>query len=337
MRKKVIKNNADIDKIRYKEELKEFEKEVEKLQVNKPSRGKGSSKAKKPEPKLKPAAEAKHSPKEKPDYKRRCVESDKTDSSLNLSSNKINSVEPKMKKDEENFPEYFIKEYTAIFNRNFKSSSLDRNKVMLKWTAFSVEERAMYQRDPTLIKSLVMSDITQILEDAKNKARIPPRTVRENDQFIKRPMNVAKPEPQMLAPKATPPNVIYKPKPMGYQMRTEATTMQPPNDYEGVTLANSTAGNDDYNYNRIFPDGMEPPILDQRNKRNRRLSSIVGVKQSGYGRDNELEELMDNKNPDYYRQDTRKISIDYFQLGYNQEAASADPSRKISDKYMNPK
>ena len=37
--KKVYQDMADADKVRYKSELKEFEKEVEKLQVTKPSKG----------------------------------------------------------------------------------------------------------------------------------------------------------------------------------------------------------------------------------------------------------------------------------------------------------
>jgi len=45
--KQSYQNRADIDKIRYKAELKEFEKEVEKLQIEKPTKGKGNSKSKK--------------------------------------------------------------------------------------------------------------------------------------------------------------------------------------------------------------------------------------------------------------------------------------------------
>lgn len=68
-------------------------------------------------------------------------------------------------------------------------------------------------------------------------------------------------------------------------------------------------------YNKIFPNGMEPPILDQRNKRDRRLSSIVGIKNIGYGQDYEVEELLENRGMNNYKQDsTRKISIDYFKL-----------------------
>lgn len=44
--KKVYQDIADIDKIRYKNELKEFEKEVETLQVIKPSKTKSNNKVK---------------------------------------------------------------------------------------------------------------------------------------------------------------------------------------------------------------------------------------------------------------------------------------------------
>lgn len=37
--KNVYQQMADEDKVRYKQELKEFEKEVEKLQVSKPTKG----------------------------------------------------------------------------------------------------------------------------------------------------------------------------------------------------------------------------------------------------------------------------------------------------------
>lgn len=234
---------ADVDKIRYKEQLKEFEKEVEKLQVGKPGKGKGSSKSKKkPDLKIEELPEERIPVKEKSDYKRRCVESDQTDSSLNLTQSKNIKKEEVTKNEEEDFSEYFRKEYIAIFTQNYINNTLDiKKKAELKWNTLSVENKKVYQRNPKLIKSLVMSDIMKLREEAQSKARIPPRNISRNDQFIKRPMNVNKQESVILAPKVSNP-VIYKPKPtMGYQMRTEPTTMQPPmSESEGVTLSNST-------------------------------------------------------------------------------------------------
>lgn len=112
-----------------------------------------------------------------------------------------------------------------------------------------------------------------------------PRTIQpqvgsltKNDLSIKRPMNLVKPEPPILPPRNDS-NFIHKPKPIGYQMRTSDAAMagRQNNDYEGVTLATSTQSE---GYNNLFQNGMEPPILNERNKRNRRLSSIVGVKTS---------------------------------------------------------
>ncbi len=82
-------------------------------------------------------------------------------------------------------------------------------------------------------------------------------------------------------------------------------------------MYNTPAVSEDHqiSYNRIFPNGMEPPILDQRNKRDRRLSSIVGIKNIGYGQDYEVEELLENRGMNNYNKDSaRKISIDYFKL-----------------------
>lgn len=82
-------------------------------------------------------------------------------------------------------------------------------------------------------------------------------------------------------------------------------------------MYNSGQGMDDQQatYSRIFPSGMEPPILDQRHKRDRRLSSIVGIKSIGYGCDNEVEELLENRSMNSYQQDNnRKPSIDFFKL-----------------------
>jgi hypothetical protein len=54
-------------------------------------------------------------------------------------------------------------------------------------------------------------------------------------------------------------------------------------------------------------------IHGQKNKRNRRLSSIVGVNTNPYGRDYEVEELIESKKMDTTKQNTRKVSLDYFQ------------------------
>jgi hypothetical protein len=74
-------------------------------------------------------------------------------------------------------------------------------------------------------------------------------------------------------------------------------------------------------YNRIFPEGKSPPILDHR-KRNRRLSSIVGVKSNPYGRDFDImEEVLEQKIPEYVKPNSRSTSIDFnIQFESNQES-----------------
>ena len=67
--------------------------------------------------------------------------------------------------------------------------------------------------------------------------------------------------------------------------------------------------NDQMSFNRIFPEGWSPPILDHR-KRNRRLSSIVGIRSNPYTRDWDVEELFEPTNNDRWKPDSRKTSID---------------------------
>jgi hypothetical protein len=71
-------------------------------------------------------------------------------------------------------------------------------------------------------------------------------------------------------------------------------------------------------------------IHGQRNKRNRRLSSIVGVKTNPYERDYEVEELIESKKADIAHQEPRKISLDYFQYENAQDPAFNDSGRKYS-------
>lgn len=128
-------------------------------------------------------------------------------------------------------------------------------------------------------------------------------------------------------------------EPMRYQMRPADSSMQaPPNDHEGVMLSKGYCMSEDYNnmsYNRIFPEGRSPPILDQR-KRNRRLSSIVGVKSNPYGREFDYEEVLDSRNYEYTKPESRSASIDYnMQYEYPPEAHYGEASRKNSG-YYNP-
>jgi hypothetical protein len=70
-------------------------------------------------------------------------------------------------------------------------------------------------------------------------------------------------------------------------------------------------------------------IHGRKNKRNRRLSSIVGVNTNPYGRDYEVEELIESKK-DTTKQDTRKVSLDYFQYDNAQDTPFQDSARKYS-------
>lgn len=70
--------------------------------------------------------------------------------------------------------------------------------------------------------------------------------------------------------------------------------------------------NEQMSYNRIFPEGWSPPILDHR-KRNRRLSSIVGIRSNPYTRDGDVEELIEPGLNDRGRPDSRSASIDLTQ------------------------
>lgn len=91
--KEGYQKKANADKVRYKEELKEFEKEVEKLQVNKPAKGKGSSKSKKKaESKVEEKPERKSPQLEKSDFRRKFLESDVIPQEPTLSPGKNSRV-----------------------------------------------------------------------------------------------------------------------------------------------------------------------------------------------------------------------------------------------------
>lgn len=60
-----------------------------------------------------------------------------------------------------------------------------------------------------------------------------------------------------------------------------------------------------------FQDGKAPPILQQRKRRNRRISSIVGVPSQSWMGNSEVEEIIDPRYNDYRLPDSRKASMEF--------------------------
>ena len=125
---------------------------------------------------------------------------------------------------------------------------------------------------------------------------------------------------------------------MGYRMQAEPSVQKPINsDMEGVTLSSNSNMGEEYNmnFNRIFQDGVTPPILTD-SKRHRRLSSIVGVKSNPYGRDFVEEEIFEQRNSERYMHDNRKPSLDFnFQYESGHDPNHMDPHRRGNGNYFN--
>lgn len=217
-----------------------------------------------------------------------------------------------------------------------------------KWNSLSNPDRILYQKSPHLIKNLALKDIAKLQEEAKTeKAPIQPQIHIKDDNLIKRPMNISKQEPAITLNKVHHPPMIKEP--MRYQMQPEPGLQRQPNDHEGVMLTNGYSMSQDYNmsYNRIFPEGRSPPILDQR-KRNRRLSSIVGVKSNPYGRELDFDEVLEPRNYEYTKPESRSASIDFtMAYEYGQEPQcyetpkrpgvyySGIPNQSLTDRQFN--
>ena len=84
---------ADQDKIRYKYELKQFEKEVEKLQVTKPGKGKARAGVKRKSESTEEVSPKKLGSPEKSDFKRKFLESESTDYNKVLADTRKSSKE----------------------------------------------------------------------------------------------------------------------------------------------------------------------------------------------------------------------------------------------------
>jgi hypothetical protein len=59
----------------------------------------------------------------------------------------------------------------------------------------------------------------------------------------------------------------------------------------------TTDPNAQMSYNQLFPQGQEPPIMDKR-KRNRRLSSIVGIRSTTNPGEFEMDKVLEGNGAD---------------------------------------
>lgn len=238
--KQIFQKMADDDKIRYKEELKEFEKEVEKLQVVKPSKGKSNTKGKK-----KPAE----------------VRNEGNYDTQDTIKNKVKTPEPEVIEIEDpprvvptkiNVPEVkqptkidfyptFHSEYSKVFRQyNPGMSEADLNaKISEKWAKLAEPDKFRFQNNPSLVGNFARREVSQLMEEAKAKPPTPPLNVVRDDNLIKRPMNIVKQDNLPTLPKLSATNVQREPMPyqMRYQMRPESAFQKQGNEYESVMLS----------------------------------------------------------------------------------------------------
>lgn len=333
--KQVYQKLADEDKLRYQKELKEFEKEVETLQIAKPQRGKASKTKKQiSEVKSEPKPETKVKTKEKDNNKPSEVIEIKDEpkieplKSLHHEAKAVDLSEDYNK---------FYKGYTEILKkRDPKLSILELNsKIDEKWNSFNLNEKAKYSKNPKLLDNFVREETSTADEEVKMKVNPRSNFASKDDNLIKRPMNIARPDGTPQLPKLASTNIQNQS--VRYQMQPERPYRKG-SDQDGMMMPSgykmSEEYNDAMNYDKIFPAGKSPPILDQR-KRHRRLSSIVGIRSQPYGRDFEFDEVLEIKNFDGPKIDSRSPSIDYTGAqDQNVESPHYNDSRKSSVYYF---
>jgi hypothetical protein len=233
--KAIYQAKADEDKIRYKEQLKEFEKEVEKLQVEKPGKGKSKNVSKK---KVEDTVE---SPILKPDPPKSPQKTQETKIIDVDEAPKIlpRKAEPEKAENSESLMEIFCKEYSEIFKKNYKlQSNMDAQaKAKESWARLSERDKSILKHQPNQIRSLVFSDLQKLQEESKNKPQPYQTSPVKNDNLIKRPMNIER----QPAYASKPPTYIPPKMSMGYKMTAEPSPQKHvSNDADGVTLASNT-------------------------------------------------------------------------------------------------
>lgn len=184
---------ADQDKIRYKRELKEFEKEVEKLQVGKPSKSKRSSNNKR---KTEPVVEETPEKEDKPDLKRKCLETEVAELIKNPNDSSNNKEE---EKNGTTLPDDSPQHY--------KDSVESQPKRVVR--PAPVPSTIIPKKEPGIMKSKPASNIVQPREEPVQK---PVKVLKVNHKEI-------------LAPKATFPTM--RAASMGYRMIKEPNPVPP--------------------------------------------------------------------------------------------------------------
>jgi hypothetical protein len=223
-----FQHKADIDKIRYKEELKEFEKEVEKLQVCNP---KAKNSKKQPDSKLEISSEILE------EVKSASIE---TKPNIIEIEDMPNIVSKKLEQNLLKFNDTISKSVGKV-DKHFNEM---RNRFDERTT---VDEKTMPSRESAFIRnqSAMGSIKTQDDKEPIMRPHIFQNPLVRNDNLIKRPMNVSKPDPNFNYPK---PGGYVLPNPnMGYKMTADTGLKRQINDYEGVTLASPINRNIDYN------------------------------------------------------------------------------------------
>lgn len=184
---------ADQDKIRYKKELKEFEKEVEKLQVGKSNKSKRNGHSKK---KPESASEAILEKEDKQEFKRKCLEGEVTEliKDSNDSSNNKEEEKNRTTLPDDSPPQY-------------------KDPIDLKPKRVA--------RPTPVPSTIVPKKETEVINPKPASSMAQPR-----EEPVQKPVKVLKINPkEILAPKATFPTM--KKASMGYRMIKEPNPVQP--------------------------------------------------------------------------------------------------------------
>jgi hypothetical protein len=303
--KKVYQDLADIDKVRYKNELKEFEKEVEKLQISKLPKGKVTkSKGKveiKPEIKIEVKPEVMKSP--------------------------VKVQEP-IRIDDDSFSDDMMAKAPIFQQKQNIAIEIDHqdrlNQISKPKLSNPIyKDEVMPKQATTFRKDSLYNTPSEIKQPA-------PAPVKKDDNLIKRPLNIYKSDSQLNPSRPHHEKYVnfeypkYNMQPDPYYIGKNEASDQPAVTM-GYRMRVNEGGNE--NYNKIFPEGQSPPILENR-KRNRRISSIVGVPSNSSFNGYDVEEMFDNKYVDKSKPDNRKELTDF-------NLATEAPSPYLSDQRKN--
>jgi len=310
---------AELDKVRYKEEYKEFQKEVEKLQFGVSDKPKNNPKNHKQESKPAKVKKAK-----KQNLKRKAVieesvnvetseskakknsdiEKNESINTVDTNSRKTNSklTRSKRRQDKLHSDATAVSQDLKVYKNIDKPDKLPNNEN-------DVEKAVVLEGSPESINIEPQGGV-KTQENINHEFSFPVRNHQPKEKYE---MKISS-YPTQSTPKK---NVILKPNQVLAKIQSPIAQNS---NKAGVILANSPIKSPENSYYNLFPNKMNPPHVSKK-KRNRRLSSIVGIPTNMYNQEYEVERLFEDPNMGLPNQDScGKGKFNFFPSDLNRKA-----------------